>query len=93
MKLIKSPLKTKKWRAIFDDGSHTDFGLSNAKDYTLSNGDEEDKKMRELYRKRHLKDLKTNDPKRAGYLSFFLLWGDSKNLKTNLKNYRKMFNL
>ena len=41
---------------------------------------------------RHKKDLRTNDPKRAGYLSYFILWGESKSLRENVKSYKKRFN-
>jgi hypothetical protein len=88
MKLIPSPNPKKKWRAVFET-KHTDFGDAQAEDYTQH----KDKERRDRYRKRHEKDLKTNDPTRAGYLAYFLLWGDSVNLKTNLSNYKKMYNL
>jgi hypothetical protein len=34
-----------------------------------------------------------NDPKTAGSLSRWLLWGDSTNLKTNVTSFRKKFDL
>ena len=58
-------------------------------DYLLS----KDKERRDRYRKRHAKDLKTGDPTRAGYLSYYLLWGDSTSLKENIKSYKKRFKL
>ena len=91
MKLISvsvSPLKSKKYRAEFDDGTHTDFGQNNAPDYTLTH----DKKQREHYRTRHKKDLETNDPTRAGFLSYYILWGDSINIHTNIRAFKKKFN-
>jgi hypothetical protein len=48
---------------------------------------------RARYRKRHAKDLKTNDPHRAGYLSYYILWGDSPNLATNVAAYTKRFKI
>ena len=93
IKLIKLKSGTKKFQAVFklDSGKEkkTSFGAKGYTDYTLSG----DKKKRDAYRKRHAKDLKTNDPTRAGYLSYYLLWGDSTNLNTNLKAYKKRFNL
>jgi len=97
IKIIKSDRPLKKWTAIFklDNGKETKvhFGYNNPNDknndYTLH----KDKERRELYRKRHEKDLKTNDPTRAGYLSYYILWGDSTNIKTNIENYKKKFNL
>ena len=97
IKIIKSEKPLKKWTAIFklDNGKEkkVNFGYNNKKDknndYTL-HGDIE---RRDKYRKRHQKDLKTNDPMRAGYLSYYILWGDSKNIKTNIKDYKKKFDL
>jgi len=65
------------------------FGQAGADDYTLT----KDKKQREAYRKRHEKDLKTNDPLRAGHLSFYILWGDSVSRMKNIKSYKERFDL
>ncbi len=97
IKVVKSDKPLKKWTAFFkkDNGKEkkTHFGYYNIKDlkndYTLH----KDKERRERYRKRHEKDLKTNDPTRAGYLSYYLLWGDSTSLKKNIQDYKKKFNL
>jgi hypothetical protein len=83
----KSPNKSKKFRAFFSDGTHTDFGFANAEDYTQHH----DKERRKRYIQRHLKDLRTNDPQRAGYLSMFILWGSSTNIEDNIKRYKKIF--
>jgi len=87
MRLIASPRKEKKWRAEFDDGTHTDFGDATMEDYTQHH----DKERREAYRSRHGKDLKTGDPQRAGYLSYYILWGDSTSLAKNLADYKRRF--
>ncbi len=50
------------------------------------------KEQRTRYRARHKKDLQTNDPTRAGYLSYYILWGESKSLRENVKSYKKRFN-
>jgi len=89
MKLVRSPNPEKKWRAEFDDGTHTDFGQANADDYLLTG----DKDARMRFRIRHKKDLQTRDPKRAGYLSYYLLWGESTSLAENLAAYKRRFNL
>ena len=100
MKLIsvtKSDRENKKYKAIFEreNGSRftTHFGAKqNGKpmdDYTIT----KDKEQRARYRNRHRKDLESNDPTKPGYLSWFLLWGDSTSLKENIKNYKKKFNL
>ena len=66
---------------------HTDFGASGMDDY-LHTGD---KDQRKRYRDRHKKDLTTGDPTRAGYLSYYLLWGDSQSLQQNLAKYKSRF--
>ena len=87
MRIEASPMKTKKWRAIFSDGTHTDFGSAGMDDYTLT----KDKEQRDRYRTRHAKDLDTKDPRRAGFLSYYLLWGSSTSLAVNLADYKKRF--
>ena len=77
----------KKWVAIFDDGKRTKFGSFGSPDYTLSG----DKKARDNYRVRHKKDLDTADPQRAGYLSYYILWGDSTSIEQNRRAFNKMF--
>jgi len=95
MKMIikKSDKSGKKYMAIFkkDNGrtKTTHFGLSGAPDYTLTG----DKIRRKAYRDRHRKDLNTNDPTRAGYLSYYILWGESKSIRQNINSYKKRFNL
>ena len=95
MKLIKvegSSLKNKRLVAIFSNGKKekkVNFGLKGGSTYL----DNKDKKIRSAYRARHKVDLKTKDPMRAGYLSYYLLWGDSTSLAVNIKDYKKKFNL
>ena len=67
----------------------THFGAAGMKDYTLTG----DKERRRLYRQRHSKDLRTNDPTRAGYLSYYILWGESKSIRQNINSYKNRFNL
>lgn len=87
--LTRSPIAKKKWRAEFDDGTHTDFGDATMEDYTQHHN----KARRELYRRRHAKDLATGDPRRAGFLSYYILWGPSTSLSTNVRSYKNRFNL
>lgn len=86
MRVEQSPLKTKKWRATFKDGTHTDFGDPKYEDYTQH----KDEKRRELYKQRHKKDLETGDPKRAGFLSYYLLW-NLPTIEASLRDYKKRF--
>jgi hypothetical protein len=95
MKLIsisESSKPDKKLMAIFDNDSRrktTHFGARGMTDYTLS----KDKDRRDRYRTRHKKDLETGDPSRAGFLSYYILWGDSTSRTTNIASYKKKFNL
>ena len=87
MRLVKETDGKHKWVAVFKDGTHTPFGAHGMDDYTLTH----DKDQRDRYRTRHRKDLATHDPTRAGFLSYYLLWGDSVSLATNLREYKKRF--
>ena len=93
LKITKSDRKGKKYKAVFTypDGKTktTHFGAAGMDDYTLT----KDKEARTRYRKRHKKDLKTGDYTRAGYLSYYILWGDSSNFNQAVKDYKKKFNL
>ena len=82
----------KKLMAIFtkDDGrtKTTHFGAKGMDDYTIT----KDKEQRKRYRDRHKKDLTTKDSTKAGYLSYYILWGDSTSRKENIAKYKKRFN-
>lgn len=65
------------------------FGAKGMDDYTRTH----DKEQRERYRTRHKKDLQTGDPSKAGFLSYYILWGDSTSVQTNINAYKKKFNL
>ena len=93
MVVKKSDKPGKKLMAIFtkDNGrtKTTHYGQATADDYTLT----KDKEQRKRYRDRHKKDLKTGDYTRAGYLSYYILWGDSTSRKENIASYKRRFNL
>ena len=92
MKIIKSTVKGKKWTAIFNDGKKVQFGAEGYEDYTLH----KDKKRRANYRSRHSKDLTTESNKigrGAGALSYYILWGNSTDIKKNIRDYKKRFNV
>ena len=65
----------------------THFGASGMDDYTLT----KDKAARKRYRQRHKKDLRTGDPTRAGFLSYYILWGDSTSRRENIASYKRRF--
>jgi hypothetical protein len=69
----------------------THFGQRNPKKGTYI--DHGDKKLRSAYRARHKRDLDTKDFKRAGYLSYYILWGDHKSLNKNISDFKNNFNL
>ena len=97
MVIEKGTGKNKKWKAIFyaSDSSGdkkiktTQFGDSRYEDYTQH----KDKKRRDKYRLRHKKDLSKGNYMNAGFLSYYILWGESAALKTNINKYKKMFKL
>ncbi len=89
----KSNKPGKKLMAVFtkDNGrtQTTHFGSAGMDDYTLK----KDKEQRKRYRSRHKKDLSTGDYTRAGYLSYYILWGDSTSRKENISSYKRRFKL
>jgi hypothetical protein len=93
VKISKSDKKDKKLKAVFTrDNNRTKtvhFGQAGADDYTIT----KDKEQRKRYRARHKKDLKTGDYMRPGYLSYYILWGDSTSLASNIKAYKNKFKL
>ena len=93
MVVKKSDKPGKKLMAVFtkDNGRKktTHFGASGMDDYTIT----KNKEQRKRYRTRHQKDLKTGDYTRAGYLSYYILWGNSTSRKDNISAYKKRFNL
>ena len=83
----KSNRPGKKLMATFEKNGRTKithFGNSNYQDYTKHH----DILRRNRYIKRHLKDLKTGDPTRAGFLSMFVLW-NKKSLQASISDYRR----
>jgi hypothetical protein len=91
--VVKSSRPGKKWTAVFEDKEsgrqkRTHFGAAGMDDYTIT----KDAEQAERYRTRHRKDLNTNDPTRAGFLSYYLLWS-SPSFNKNLREYKKKFNM
>lgn len=91
--VVSSDKPGKKMKATFKDTETgrtriTHFGASGMDDYTRTH----DKEQRARYRERHAKDLK-GDPTRAGYLSMYILWGNSTSIRDNISAYKSRFNL
>jgi hypothetical protein len=92
LRIVRSPLAGKKWEAQFDTGTarvkRVSFGDATMEDYTQHH----DPERARLYRARHERDLRTGDPTRPGYLSYYVLWA-SPNFDANVRAYKKRFNL
>jgi len=86
LECVEEVNESKRFKAYFKDGTTTKFGQINPKTGTFI--DHQDKQLKKNYIKRHLKDLETNDYKRAGYLSLFLLW-NKETLKDSIKDFNK----
>ena len=89
----KSDKQGKKLMAVFtrDNGrtKTTHFGQAGAPDFTIT----KDKEQRKRYRSRHKKDLQTGDYTRAGFLSWYILWGNSTSRQENIRSFKTRFNL
>jgi hypothetical protein len=84
-----SKRKEKRFQAIFPDNTTIHFGSKGASTY-IDNGN---KKKRENYIKRHQVNEDFNNPKTAGALSRWILWGDSTNIDKNISDFKKKFNV
>jgi hypothetical protein len=89
LRIVEARNPAKKFRAEFSDGKGVEFGQAGADDYTIK----KDKAQRDRYRARHKVDLLTDDPRRAGFLSYWILWGDSTDIGRNVATYKRMFGL
>ena len=97
VKIVKSKLKTKKYTAFFTDEKtnhikRVHFGASGYRDFTLIKDLKVAKKAKENYQKRHQHD-NIKDYMSPGALSWNLLWGKSRNIKTNISFFKKKFKL
>lgn len=94
MKLLsvkKSTAKNKKFTATFKDGDRekkVHFGHSDYTDYTKGATDEQ----RKSYRARHSSGA-TAKPDTPNALSYYILWGNSRTLASNLKSFKNKYNL
>ena len=88
LKITKSPIATKKLRAYFDDGTHTDFGASGYSDFTIH----KDLERLKRYDLRHKPNENWNDFKSAGALSKWILW-NKPTLEASIADYRRRFKI
>lgn len=96
MKLVSvsaSDRPGKKLKAVFKDEASgrtrtTHFGAAGMDDYTKT----KDTEQRARYRARHAKDLK-GDATKAGYLAYYILWGNTTSIASNVLAYKRKFNM
>lgn len=100
LKIEKSNKKNKRLTAIFQDKEgkkkSVDFGAKDGSTYI----DHKDENKRKAYISRHSKNpLETPILGKAKYatspanLAMDILWGNSSNIKENIKQYKKKYNL
>ena len=85
----RSTKKPYKYKALFSTSSNarkivTHFGHRAFEDYIIH----KDRERRDRYRSRHRKDLDTDDPTRAGYLSYYILW-NKPTLEASIRDYAR----
>tara|TARA_R110001592_G_scaffold45745_7_gene146094 strand:- start:3527 stop:3844 length:318 start_codon:yes stop_codon:yes gene_type:complete len=95
IKVEPSKKPTKKYNAVFrmpeNKFKTVSFGSPTMEDYLQH----KDIERRERYLKRHERDLRTNDPLRAGFLSYYYSWSGFKQEgkpTTNKKKLIQMYN-
>jgi len=89
MKLKRANDGKHKYIAEFNDGKRVSFGAVGYDDYTITH----DAQQRARYIKRHSAHENFNDPKSAGALSRWILWGDSTSILANQRAYERRFNV
>lgn len=87
MKLEKATDNKHKFVAVFKDGKRVAFGKHLADDFTIT-GDED---ARRRYLARHKPNENWENPRTAGALSKWLLWGASTSLAENLRTFKNRF--
>lgn len=83
-KLSRSPIKGKKYRAHFSDGTHTDFGASGYSDFTKH----KDPSRMKRYLSRHKKRENWGNLKSAGALSRYILW-NKPSMSASVADYKR----
>lgn len=89
-KVEPSNVGTKRFRAIMKDGRIVNFGYKGGSTYI----DGESEQVRDAYRARHYameKKFIDNLIVSPAVMSYFILWGDSRNILTNIRELNKMW--
>lgn len=94
LRIVPSANRLKKYDAVFEGGKIVSFGGRRENgvpydDFLLTGN----RMKREAYIARHRVNEDWTDPYAAGTLSRYILWGDSRKLSENLRNYRRRFGL
>jgi len=90
VRFYESTRPSKKLMAVFSNPHEViHFGQRGASDYTIHH----DKTRRAFYIARHRKNENWLNPRSAGALSRWILWGDSDNIEDNIRAFKKRFRL
>jgi len=87
MRLERPENPEKKYRAVFNDGTHTEFGSAGMDDYTKTH----DADQRRRYLNRHRAHEDWENGKSAGALSRWILWGPFTSIQANLRYFKGKF--
>lgn len=72
--LLKSPRRDKKFRVIFGDGKHIDFGQVGYSDYTIHKDPERMRRYVKRHTRGHREKWGIKGVQTAGFWSRWLLW-------------------
>ena len=86
VRLIASPNKDKKWRALFSNGMKVDFGQKGYEDFTMH----KDEARKRAYLLRHKPRENWNDPYTPASLSRWILW-NKPTLTASFRDYKSRF--
>jgi len=95
LNITDSPLKTKRFRILLDNNKHYDFGVKDKHETYI---DHRDKERRQRYQIRHYNSkreqhfIKNLTPSPALF-SYYILWGSSVSIKTNIKELNKLLSV
>jgi len=89
VKLVKSPKKNKKYRAIIGN-KNIDFGADGYEDYTTHKDFQ--RKKRYIARHKKRENWKKSGIKTAGFWSRWILW-NKPSLRNSIKSTEKKFNI
>jgi hypothetical protein len=89
----RTPNSNKEFKAVYklDNGSSKTIRFGTKSNFVTNNDKTELDKTN--YIKRHQVRENHNDPLTAGALSRHLLWGDSRSIKKNVKDFKTRFNV